>query len=75
MTKEREEYRGKEIEVEAGDEKDTLRIQGYEIDVRREKGRYYTSYMPYEQYASLTALGEGLVDNWSELKPRLKKGK
>lgn len=73
MPKERTEYRGKEIEVETNDGDETLRVQGYEVSARHEEGGYYTSYLPYEHYTSLTALGRALVDNWSELKPRLKR--
>ena len=65
MPEQRENYKGKEIVIDTGDDQIQVRIDGSEIEVARDEvsGRYVTSLLPYTDYSSAIDLAKDVSDN------------
>ena len=65
MPEQRENYKGKEIVIDTGDDQIQVRIDGSEIEVARDEvsGRYVTSLLPYTDYSSAVDLAKDVSDN------------
>lgn len=65
MPEQRENYKGKEIVIDTGDDQIQVRIDGSEIEVARDEvsGRYVTSLLPYTDYSSVVDLAKDVSDN------------
>ena len=65
MPEQRENYKGKEIVIDTGDDQIQVRIDGSEIEVARDEvsGRYVTSLLPYTDYSSASDLAKDVSDN------------
>ena len=66
MPEQRENYKGKEIIVQTGDDQIIqVRIDGNEVEVARDEtsGRYVTSLLPYTDYSSAIDLAKDVSDN------------
>lgn len=60
MAEQKETFKGFEIVI---DNNDNLTVHDKSIDVEQtEDGNYYTSYLPYTQYATLMELAKHVVD-------------
>ena len=68
MPEQRENYKGKEIVIDTGDDQIQVRIDGSEIEVARDEdsGRYVTSLLPYTDYSSASDLAKDVSDNVPE---------
>ena len=65
MPEQRENYKGKEIVIDTGDDQVQVRIDGSKIEVARDEvsGRYVTSLLPYTDYSSAVDLAKDVSDN------------
>ena len=65
MPEQRENYKGREIIVETGDNQTKVQIDGNEIEVAQDEssGRYVTSLLPYTDYSSAIDLAKDVSDN------------
>lgn len=65
MPEQRENYKGKEIIVETGDDQIQVSIGGSKIKVVRneDSGKYMTSLLPYTDFSSAIDLAKDVSDN------------
>ena len=65
MPEQRENYKGKEIIVETGDDQIQVSIDGSKIEVVRDEdsGKYMTSLLPYTDFSSAIDLAKDVSDN------------